>query len=193
MINSEHTHPVAEAVATSDFQEIDFSPEALAQLMPQKLLAKYPDAQIAKIDPFDKGRQLTVLISSASAELQPIPFGISILSWHEGGLLYCSMEFMPLEGETEKTIAYISKHDDRQEIRHQGINAEFYQNLYAYLRSQGIKYVFGLNSLNEAGTHPQFFLKKLGRSRFNELPPEFAKKVPDRFLHAKHLLTVQFL
>lgn len=147
MINFEYSQPVEEASVSPSLPEIDFSPEILAQLMPQKLLAKYPDAQIAQIDPSDKGRKLKVLIFSASAELQPIPFGISILSWHEGGLLYCSMEFMPLEGETEKTVAYISKHDDRQEIRHQGINAEFYQNLYAYLKSQGIKYVFGLNKL----------------------------------------------
>lgn len=173
--------------------EIDVSSESLDSLLPQKLLALYPDAKVEVIQPTHSGKTLTLLISSATAVLEPVTLGKSILGAYEGGLLYCSIEYMSLKGESSQTVAYIPKYDDRQEIRHRGINAEFYQKLYAFLKDQGVRYVLGQNRLHENGSHTRFFLQKLGRLTFDELPAELAAKIPARFLPFKSMLTVQVL
>lgn len=193
MFNQESSLQPLESQNVAISQEIDTSEEAISQLLPGKLLDVYPDARIDVISPTRPNKELTILISSASAELQTVSLAESLLAAYEHGLLYCRIEFLSLKGETANTIAYIPKHDDRPEIRHKGINAEFYANLYAYLKSQGIKYVFGINKLEQEGSHSHFFLEKLGRSTFDALPEEFVKKIPDRFLVFKSLLTVQFL
>ena len=193
MLNNEFTTVPNIELTAANTNEIDFSLETLQQLVPTKLLALYPDAKIAVVQPTLAGRELTIVISSESAELEAVSMGKSILAAYEQGLLYCSIQFMSLKGESTQTIAYIPKHDDIPEIRHKGINAEFYEKLYVYLKSQGIKYVFGINKIDQAGTHDHFFLEKLGRSKYDELPDEFVRKIPDRFLFSKASLTVQFL
>lgn len=193
MSNQEYSRQPDAAVSVDTSHEVDPNAENLSHLLPQKLRAMYPDAKIAKIQPTHANSELTLLISSASAVLEPVTLEKSMLAAYENGLIYCTMKFMPLKGESEKTIAYIPKYVDRPEIRHKGINAEFYQKLYAYLKSQGIRYVFGLNQLHQDGSHTRFFLEKLGRSTFDELPAEFAAKLPERFRFDKSMLTVQFL
>jgi hypothetical protein len=193
MSNQEYSRQPDSDGSVATAHETDYSDETLSQLVPSKLLAIYPDAKVEVIQPTRAGKVLTILISSDSAKLEPVSLSKSLLAAHEQGLLYCRMEFLSLKGETTNTVVYIPKHDDRPEIRHKGINAEFYEKLYAYLKSQGVRYVFGLNKLNQTGTHSHFFLETLGRSTFDDLSAEFAAKLPERFLLFRSVLTVQFL
>jgi len=74
--------------------EIDFSPEAVSQLLPPKLLAMYPDAKIDVIQPTRVDEELTILISSPSTVLEKVSLTKSILAEHDHGLLYFTIKFL---------------------------------------------------------------------------------------------------